>query len=90
MMKRPINNSREVFSFLYPLSNKVWVSLAFACIGVSLALYFISCGCLSKQNIVNSDEDPAQMDKFSILNSLWFTYAALMQQGCDFEPRLVD
>ena len=89
MIRRHTSNSSGILSFLYPLSNEVWMSLAFAYIGVSVVLFLVSHASLSGQNINYSDEEPVLTDKFTILNSLWFTFAAFMQQGCDFEPRLV-
>jgi len=84
MIKRPDKQKPNVFSFKEPFSNKMWICIMFGFGGVSLVLVLI--GRFSPyewQN--NSTTGPS--DDFSVLNSLWSSFGALLQQGSDFLPR---
>jgi len=88
MIKKPDKEKPGVFSFMYPLSNLVWLCVMVAFISVSLVLFFV--GRWSPYEW--GDIDPklgTPTNHFSLLNTLWFSLGALMQQGSDTFPRLV-
>lgn len=65
----------ELFSFLKPFSDEVWLYLASAFLGISLLLWILSR--ISPYEWVSPhpcDPDPMELEnQFSIGNSLWFT-----------------
>lgn len=88
MIKKPEKQKPGVFSFMEPLSLWMWLCIIFAYISVSLMLV-----CLSRFSIYEwqVDEREARVtytNDFTITNSLWFAFAALMRQGTDMSPRL--
>lgn len=88
MIKRPDKEKPGVFSFMYPLSNNVWVCVMMAFLGVSFILFFV--GRWSPYEW--GEQDPKggpPINNFTLLNTLWFSLGALMQQGSDTFPRLV-
>ncbi|GAA56161.1 glutamate receptor ionotropic kainate 3 [Clonorchis sinensis] len=86
--KRIEDKRSHLFSFLQPLSAPVWGYILAATIMVSLVLFVvarfspyewkINHPCNVNSNIVEN--------KFNILNSIWFTFGALMQKGSDVVP----
>lgn len=42
MIKKPVKKRPGVFSFMSPLSKEIWMSVAFAYIGVSIVLFLVS------------------------------------------------
>nr|QQY02581.1 glutamate receptor ionotropic 1 [Cryptocotyle lingua] len=86
--KRIEDKQSHLFSFLQPLSAPVWGYILAATIMVSLVLFVvarfspyewkINHPCNVNSNVVEN--------KFNILNSIWFTFGALMQKGSDVVP----
>ncbi|XP_054706414.1 glutamate receptor ionotropic, kainate 2-like [Uloborus diversus] len=91
LLKKPTTKVKSLFSFLSPFSGEVWIYVMAAFLGVSSVLFV--CGRLSPYEWGNStpcrrsDEEGWEENEFSILNSMWFTISALMQQGCEITPR---
>jgi hypothetical protein len=88
MIKKPDKEKPGVFSFMYPLSNSVWLCVMVAFVAVSLVLFFV--GRWSPYEW--GDLDPKgglPINNFNLLNTFWFSLGALMQQGSDTFPRLV-
>ncbi|XP_053400378.1 glutamate receptor 2-like isoform X2 [Mercenaria mercenaria] len=86
MIKKPDKEKPGVFSFMYPLSNQVWLCVMVAFVAVSLVLFFV--GRWSPYEW--SDLDPkggSPINNFNLLNTFWFSLGALMQQGSDTFPR---
>lgn len=84
MIKRPDKQKPNVFSFKEPFSNSMWACIMCGFAGVSLVLVLI--GRFSPYEWHNnSDEGPSE--DFSVLNSLWSSFGALLQQGSDYLPR---
>lgn len=70
----------ELFSFLKPFSEEVWLYLASAFLGISLLLWILSR--ISPYEWVSPhscDPEPLELEnQFSIGNSLWFTIVSLV------------
>ncbi|XP_064489101.1 glutamate receptor ionotropic, kainate 2-like [Ornithodoros turicata] len=80
--------------FLTPLSVDVWVSMAMAYVGISVLLFLVArfspyewTAAPPCELIESSAHGPILRNHFTLLNSLWFTISAIMQQGCDASPR---
>nr|XP_026689799.1 glutamate receptor ionotropic, kainate 2 isoform X2 [Ciona intestinalis] len=91
LFRKPIPGNPSVFGFLNPLSLFIWVLIIIAYLLVAFVMFFIArlspCewhtaySCQAKSNtLVNS---------FSFLNSMWFGFGALMQQGTEVSPRSI-
>jgi len=89
LFKKPTTKELELFSFLSPFENHVWVYVCGAYIGVSSLLFVV--GRISPYEWANPNpcrqEDKIFRNQFSVTNSFWFTIAAVMQQGSDLAPR---
>ncbi|XP_059150219.1 glutamate receptor 2-like [Physella acuta] len=91
MIKKPDKEKGGVFSFKNPLSDGVWVSIICGFVGVSLVLFFVG-------RFSPYEWDPSQHARggelsnkpaFNLVNTLWFSLGALMQQGSDIYPRSI-
>ncbi|CAL8105330.1 unnamed protein product [Calicophoron daubneyi] len=86
--KRPDDKESYLFSFLQPLSAPVWGYILASLIMVSLVLFVVAR--FSPYEWKN--KRPCQMNSkvvensFNVLNSIWFTFGALMQKGSDVLP----
>ncbi|XP_041358488.1 glutamate receptor-like isoform X2 [Gigantopelta aegis] len=92
MIKKPEKEKPGVFSFLLPLSIPIWVCIIVAYIGVSVGLFLVSrfspLEWMKSQK--EKDDSGTNFDnKFSLMNSFWFSMGALMFQGSDLCPRSV-
>ena len=89
LFKKPTTKELELFSFLSPFENHVWVYVFGAYVGVSLLLFVV--GRVSPYEWADPhpcrQEDKILRNQFSLSNSFWFTIAAVMQQGSDLAPR---
>lgn len=89
LFKKPTTKELELFSFLSPFENHVWVYVCGAYVGVSSLLFVISR--ISPYEWADPhpcrQEDKILRNQFSVANSFWFTIAAVMQQGSDLAPR---
>lgn len=72
-----------------PLDSKIWVCVILAFIGVSAILYLVSRFSPYEWHYDSKKNDHALHNDFTILNTLWFNLAAVMQQGVDIAPRCV-
>ncbi|KAK3097411.1 hypothetical protein FSP39_009413 [Pinctada imbricata] len=91
LYRKPKPEPPALFSFLNPLHLDVWIYMIAGILCVSFMLFVIArftpyewCNphpCDPNTDVVEN--------QFSILNSLWFTVGALMQQGCEIAPRAV-
>ncbi|XP_066250045.1 glutamate receptor 1-like isoform X2 [Euwallacea similis] len=102
MIKKPMKQKPGVFSFLNPLSQEIWISVVFAFVGVSIVLFIVSRFSPYEWRILHHSDEPVRhpphlhtnsggtmANDFSLLNSLWFSLAAFMQQGGDISPRSI-
>ncbi|XP_071786751.1 glutamate receptor 4-like [Asterias amurensis] len=100
MIKKPQTTKPDVFSFMHPLSYEIWMCIVLAYAGVSVVLFLVSRFSPKEwypieYTRVPTDEAPSGTNQlndkttndFGITNSLWFSFGALMQQGCDISPR---
>lgn len=89
LFKKPTTKELEFFSFLSPFENHVWFYVGGAYTGVSVLLFMV--GRVSPYEWTDPHpcrrEDKILRNQFSLLNSFWFTMAAMMQQGSDLAPK---
>jgi len=89
MIKKPDKQKPGVFSFMSPLSNRVWICVMIAFIAVSLVLFFVGRWSPFEWHAIGLNKDQETTNSFTFSNTLWFSLGALMQQGSDIFPRLV-
>ncbi|XP_022240427.1 glutamate receptor 1-like isoform X1 [Limulus polyphemus] len=89
MIKKPMKKKPGVFSFLNPLSKKIWMCIILAYLGVSFVLFLVSRFSPVEWRFEEAFLGPSVSNDFSLMNSLWFSLGAFMQQGCDVCPRSV-
>ena len=89
MIKQPEKQKPGVFSFMDPLSSRIWMFIIMAYLGVSVVLFLVSRFSPYEWQIEDSINGPSFTNDFTLLNSLWFALGAFMQQGCDISPRFV-
>ncbi|CAN7936994.1 unnamed protein product, partial [Ixodes hexagonus] len=94
LFRKPQRDHALLF-FLSPLSVDVWLCMAVAYLGVSLLLCLVtrfspSEYCYSGTlQLCDHNSGSSLRNRFTLLNSLWFTISAIMQQGCENSPRSV-
>ena len=89
MIKRPEKQKPGVFSFMDPLDRYIWFCIVLSYLGVSFVLFLVSRFSPSEWQIEDRENGPSFTNDFNVYNSLWFSLAALLRQGCDISPRLV-
>ncbi|XP_072040420.1 glutamate receptor 1-like [Amphiura filiformis] len=102
MVKKSAVEEPSVFSFMLPLAKEIWMSIVFAWVGVSVALFQVSRFSIQEwhldddQPLLNSAKESERdeyelanqkTNDFGIFNSFWFSLGALMQQGVEICPR---
>lgn len=89
LLKKPTTKELEFFSFLSPFESHVWSYVVGAYLGVSTLLFVVSRISPYEWNDPHPcrREDKILRNQFTMSNSLWFTIAAVMQQGSDLAPR---
>ncbi|XP_064637985.1 glutamate receptor 3-like isoform X2 [Lineus longissimus] len=87
MIKKPEKQKPGVFSFMDPLSNRVWACVTIACIASGFLLFLV--GRISPyQFCIKEDCSGIQTDdEFTLFNCIWFALGALMCQGGDITLR---
>lgn len=91
LFKKPEPEPPQLFSFLDPLSSDVWIYLVAGFLCVSFMLFVIARFTPYEwvnPHPCNQDTDEVE-NQFTILNSLWFTIGALMQQGSEIAPQAI-
>nr|QQY02599.1 glutamate receptor ionotropic 2 [Cryptocotyle lingua] len=86
--KRIEDKEASLFSFLHPLSAPVWGYILAATIMVSLVLFVVARFTpyeWKADHPCNVDSNVLE-NKFDMLNSIWYTFGALMQKGSDVVP----
>ncbi|XP_013392184.1 glutamate receptor 4 [Lingula anatina] len=90
MIKKPEKQKPGVFSFMDPLDREIWMSITFAFVGVSIVMFLVSRISPYEWNIVKNNGDGMKLkNAFTLKNSMWFSFGALMQQGTDDCPSSV-
>jgi len=89
MIKKPEKQKPGVFSFMDPLDRYIWFCIVLSYLGVSFVLFLVSRFSPSEWQIEDRENGPSFTNDFNVYNSLWFSLAALLRQGCDISPRLV-
>ena len=90
MIKKPEKQKPGVFSFMEPLSLRMWLCIIVAYVSVSLVLVFLSRLSVNEWQVDERESHLTFTNDFTITNSLWFAIAALMRQGTDMSPRLAN
>ena len=89
MIKKPEKQKPGVFSFMDPLHRYIWFCIVLSYLGVSFVLFLVSRFSPSEWQIEDRENGPSFTNDFNVYNSLWFSLAALLRQGCDISPRSV-
>jgi len=84
MIYKPKKANSGVFGFMSPLSLHTWYCVILAYLGVSVVLYFVT---RFNETEWVPDRPGTSVHQFSVPNALWFSLAALFQQGSDISPR---
>lgn len=97
MIKKPEKQKPGVFSFMDPLAYDIWACIVISYLAVSFVLFLVSRFSPYEWQMDDSKDCPdtsvvmpSYTNDFTVLNSLWFSLAAFMRQGCDISPRYVD
>ena len=85
MISKPDKQKPGVFSFMAPLSKEIWICVILSYLLVSTMLFFVSRSSPYEWYFEN-ESDVIPQNKFSIGNSLFFSFAAFMHQGVDLLP----
>lgn len=80
-MRSPKVN-KDMFAFLRPFSNDVWISILCAFIIISILLYFTNRMHL-KKNTSRRSQLANRFNDSSLLGTIWFVYSAIVQQSSD-------
>ena len=87
LMKKEQIEEVNFLQFMDPFDVLVWVMTLVCLIAVTLCIYLIN----RFTPIQNKDErgNDGTSDEFSLINSLWFSLACMLQQGADSTPRSI-
>ncbi|XP_050099710.1 glutamate receptor ionotropic, kainate 2-like isoform X2 [Anopheles aquasalis] len=87
----PVQQPKDLFSFLSPLSLDVWIYMATAYLGVSVLLFVLSrMAPADWENPHPCKQDNDEVENiWDMLNALWLTMGSIMGQGCDILPKAV-
>lgn len=70
-----------------PLDSKIWICVILAFAGVSIVLYLVSRFSPYEWHYDATKNENGLNNDFTVLNTLWFNLAAVMQQGVDITPK---
>ncbi|KAF5287636.1 hypothetical protein FQA39_LY15839 [Lamprigera yunnana] len=89
LYKKPSAGETNMFAFIDPLAEDVWMYTATAYLGVSIVLYLIARMAPGDwENPHPCDENPEQLENiWNLGNALWLTMGSIMTQGCDILPK---
>jgi len=87
MIKKPEKQKPGVFSFLDPLDYMIWLCVVISYLCVSVGLFLVSRFSPYEWQIEDSPDGQTFTNDFTMFNSMWFSLAAFMQQGCDISPK---
>ncbi|CAF1218392.1 unnamed protein product [Adineta ricciae] len=86
MIRKPEKQKPGVFSFMDPLSTEIWLCVILSYLVISIILFIVS-RFSSYEWYFENETDTRPRNKFSLQNSLFFSFAAFMHQGVDLLPR---
>ncbi|XP_067125928.1 glutamate receptor ionotropic, kainate 2-like isoform X2 [Centruroides vittatus] len=91
LFKKPDITAPNLFSFMYPFSTEVWITMATAYLGVTIWMYILARITPHEwSNPHPCEPHPRELvNQFNHPNSLWFGIGSLMQQGSEFAPRAI-
>ncbi|KAF2904858.1 hypothetical protein ILUMI_01329 [Ignelater luminosus] len=89
LYKKPTPGEPNMFAFLGPLAEDVWMYTATAYLGVSVLIYLIARMAPGDwESSHPCDENPKELENiWSLGNCLWLTKGSIMTQGCDILPK---
>uniref|UniRef100_T1IJ49 Ionotropic glutamate receptor C-terminal domain-containing protein n=1 Tax=Strigamia maritima TaxID=126957 RepID=T1IJ49_STRMM len=92
LFKKAPSKPPKLFAFLNPFSEDVWIFMATAVLGVSLMLFFLAR--VSPYEWINpppydSDFDELVINRFNLMDSLWFVIASLIKLGREDLPKAI-
>ncbi|XP_040172149.1 glutamate receptor ionotropic, kainate 2-like [Anopheles arabiensis] len=88
---KPVQQPKDLFSFLSPLSLDVWIYMATAYLGVSVLLFVLSrMAPADWENPHPCKQDNDEVENiWDMCNALWLTMGSIMGQGCDILPKAI-
>ncbi|XP_055348076.1 glutamate receptor-like isoform X2 [Paramacrobiotus metropolitanus] len=92
LMKKDNETAVDVFGFLRPFSNNLWLSIVLAILGTFVVIFFVGrVGPSEWHRPEHCDPDEVEgiTNDYTMEESLWLTVATLLQQGPNIEPRSV-
>uniref|UniRef100_H2ZEN8 Glutamate receptor n=1 Tax=Ciona savignyi TaxID=51511 RepID=H2ZEN8_CIOSA len=91
LFRKPLQGTSNLFRFLNPLSLLIWVFIIVSYLLVAFIMFCIARFSPREWHSPHScqPKSPTVVNNFSILNSLWFGFGALMQQGTEVSPRSI-
>ena len=91
LFRKPMAPPAELFKFLSPFTPELWAYVLAVYIVVSVMMFVIArLTPFEWDNPYPCDvHNDTLENQFSIMNSLWFTIGALMQQGMEWFNRIV-
>jgi ionotropic glutamate receptor len=89
LYEKPKKEPPEMFSFMSPFSDEVWLCLGVAFVGVTLSLFVMArLSPAEWDNPYPCIEEPDVLEnQFNLQNSVWFAIGALLQQGSEVAPK---
>lgn len=89
LFRKPMAPPAELFKFLSPFTSELWAYVLAVYIVVSVMMFVIArLTPYEWDNPYPCDvHNEALENQFGIMNSLWFTIGALMQQGSEISPK---
>lgn len=89
LYKKPTPGEPNMFAFIDPLAQDVWMYTATAYLGVSVVLYMIARMAPGDwENPHPCEENPTELENsWNLGNALWLTMGSIMTQGCDILPK---
>uniref|UniRef100_A0A914YX47 Uncharacterized protein n=1 Tax=Panagrolaimus superbus TaxID=310955 RepID=A0A914YX47_9BILA len=80
LFKRPKASMPGFFTFMAPLGFDVWIWTLSAYVGTSIAIWVLAM-------LSPIEQKKSSVNKFTLINSFWFTVSSLMQQGPEISPK---
>ncbi|KAF2904859.1 hypothetical protein ILUMI_01330 [Ignelater luminosus] len=89
LYKKPTPGEANIFAFMGPLAEDVWMYTATAYLGVSVLLYLVARMAPGDwENPHPCDENPEELENiWDLGNCMWLTMGSIMTQGCDILPK---
>ena len=70
-----------------PFSNEIWMCILLTIIGISVILFLVSRFSPYEWKVETNLGEKKLTNDFTIINTIWFCFAAFMQQGINIAPK---